>query len=193
MKLFNKGQIEGALKAHHLYKTLAYPSNADFEVVLWVGGIGGCTITVDDAKVVHKIWEASVPKLKGSTVQETGQRKPQNLMKVPRELLQLQQNVCIGINIFFVNGHIFFMTYSRKICFTTVTHIINHKVSEVWAAMHKIYQMYMLRGFHIVEIAGDGDSAWIADQVASLPTNPVLDLAAASQHYRRAVLVVINT
>ncbi len=74
------------------------------------------------------------------------------------------------------------MTYSRKIFFTTVTHLINRKVSEVWDAMHKMYQMYMLRGFHIVEIAGDGEFAWIADQVASLPTNPVLDLAAASQH-----------
>jgi hypothetical protein len=103
-------------------------------------------------------------------------------VKVPRELLQLQQKVCIGIDIFFVNGHIFFMTYSRKICITTVTHLINCKVSEVWDAMHMIYQMYMLREFHIVEIAGDGELAWIADQVASLPTNPVLDLAAASQH-----------
>ena len=75
------------------------------------------------------------------------------------------------------------MMYSRKICFATVTHLINHKVSEVWDAMHKIYQMYMLRRFHsIVEIAGDGQFAWIADQVASLPTNPVLDLAKASQH-----------
>ncbi len=55
-------------------------------------------------------------------------------------------------------------------------------MSDVWDAMHKIYQMYMLRGFHIVEIAGDGEFAWIADRVASLPTNPVLDLAAASQH-----------
>ncbi len=103
-------------------------------------------------------------------------------MKVTRELLQLQQKVCIGIDIFFVNGHIFFMTYSRKICFTTVTHLINHKVSEVRAAMHKIYQMYMLCRFHIVEIPGDQEFAWIGDQVASLPTNPVLDLAAASQH-----------
>ncbi len=49
---------------------------------------------------------------------------------------------CIGMDIFFVNGHIFFMTYSRKICFMLVTHLINHKVSKVWAAMHKIYQMY---------------------------------------------------
>ncbi len=74
------------------------------------------------------------------------------------------------------------MTYSRKICFTTVTHLIKHKVSDVWATMHKIYQMYLLRGFHIIEIAGDGEFAWIADQVASLPTIPRLDWAAASQH-----------
>jgi hypothetical protein len=34
MKLFTKQQIEGALKVRHLYKTLAYPSNADFEAML---------------------------------------------------------------------------------------------------------------------------------------------------------------
>ncbi len=56
------------MKAGHVYKTLGYPSNANFEAVLRVGGIGGCTITVDDAKVAYKIWGASVPRLKGSTV-----------------------------------------------------------------------------------------------------------------------------
>ncbi len=151
MKLFTKQQIEGALKVHHLYKTLGYLLNANFEAVLQVGVIGGCTITVDNAKVAYKKWGASVPRLKGSTVRETAHRKLQSIVKVPKELLQLQQKVCISINIFFVNGHIFFMKYSRKICFTIITHLINHKVSEVWALMHKIYQMYMRRGFHIVE------------------------------------------
>jgi hypothetical protein len=109
MKLFTKQQIEGALKVRHLYKTLGYSSNAHFEALLRVGGIGGCTITVDDAKVAYKIWGSSVPRLKGSTVKEAGRRKPQSLVKVPKELLLLQQKVCIGIDIFFVNGHIFFM------------------------------------------------------------------------------------
>jgi hypothetical protein len=72
--------------------------------------------------------------------------------------------------------------YSRKICSTAITHLINHKVSEVWATMHKLYQMYMLCGFHIVEIAGDGKYVWIADQVASLPITPILNMAAASKH-----------
>jgi hypothetical protein len=64
VKLFTKQQIEGALKAHHLYKTLGYPSNADFEAVLQVSGIGGCTVIVDNAKVAYKIWGVSVPRLR---------------------------------------------------------------------------------------------------------------------------------
>jgi hypothetical protein len=51
MKLFTKGQIEGALKVRHLYETLGYPLNADFESLLQTGGIGGCTLTADDARV----------------------------------------------------------------------------------------------------------------------------------------------
>ncbi len=57
---------------------------------------------VDDAMVANKIWGDSVPRLKGSTVRETGKRKPQSLVKVPRELIQLQWKVRIGIDIFFV-------------------------------------------------------------------------------------------
>ena len=44
MKLFTKQKIEGALKARHLYETLGYPLNADFESVLRAGGIGGCLL-----------------------------------------------------------------------------------------------------------------------------------------------------
>jgi hypothetical protein len=60
------------MMAHHLYTTLGYPSNTNFEAVLKVGGIGGCTATVDNVKVAYKNWGASIPRLKDSTVRETG-------------------------------------------------------------------------------------------------------------------------
>jgi hypothetical protein len=63
-----------------------------------------------------------------------------------------------------------------------VTHLINHIASEVWTAMHKIYQMYMLCRFYIVEIAGDGEFAWIADQVAFLSTTPILIFCYSLKH-----------
>jgi hypothetical protein len=64
MKLFTKQQIEGAMKVRHRYETLGYPSNVDFESVLRAGGIGGCTLTADNARAAHKIWGDSVPRLK---------------------------------------------------------------------------------------------------------------------------------
>jgi hypothetical protein len=42
--------------------------------------------------------------------------------------------------------------------------------------------MYLLRGFQIVVIAGDQEFNWISDLIVSLPTAPILDWAAASQH-----------
>jgi hypothetical protein len=61
----------------------------------------------------------------------------------------------------------------RKIFFTTVTHLVNRKVNGVWAAMHQIYQMYMLRGFHILEIAGDGEFV-LGSQIKWHPSLPIL-------------------
>ena len=52
---------------------------------------------MEDAKVAGKIWGSSVPRLKGSTVRESGHRKPQSLVKVPRELLKLQQKVSLPL------------------------------------------------------------------------------------------------
>jgi hypothetical protein len=48
--------------------------------------------------------------------------------------------------------------------------------------MHKIYKMYMLCRFHIIEIAGDREFAWITDQIAPLLTFPILNLVAASKY-----------
>jgi hypothetical protein len=107
----------------------------------------------------------------------------QNIVKVPRELIKLQQDVELAIDCFFVNKHIFFTTYSTKICFTTVTHLAHRTKAYLWEALFVTYKMYLLRGFRIVVIAGDHEFvASISELVVQLPTAPKLDWAAALQH-----------
>jgi hypothetical protein len=80
----------------------------------------------------------------------------QSIVKVPKELIKLQQDVELAIDCFFVNKHIFLTTYSTtKICFTTVTHLAHQTKSLIWEALHATYKMYLLHGFMIVVIAGD--------------------------------------
>jgi len=116
-------------------------------------------------------------------VRWNGKRVAQSIVKVPKELIKLQQDVELAIDCFIVNKHIFLTTMvSTKICFTTVTHLTYRTKALIWEALHTIYKMYLLHGFRIAVIAGDHEFASISDLVIKLHTAPKLDWPAASQH-----------
>ncbi len=115
--------------------------------IVSAGGISGCKVTPDDVKAAEVIWGRSVLKMKGNTVRRNGKRVAQSIIKVPKELINLQQDVELAIDCFFVNKHIFFTTYSTKICFTTVMHLGFRTKAFIWEALHVTYKMYLLRGF----------------------------------------------
>ncbi len=130
------------------------------------------------------IWGQSVLKLNGNTVQRNGKCLMQRIVKVPKELIKLQQDMELEIDFFFVfvNKHLFFTTFSTKICFTMITHLTSRSTVIIWVALEATYKMYLLQGFHIVVIKGDHKFNTISDMVVGLPTTPSMDWAAASQH-----------
>ena len=77
------------------------------------------------------IWGHSVLKMKGNTVQRNTKRLVQSVIKVPSELIKLQQDVEPAIYIFFINKHAFFATYNTDIFFTTVTHILSRQANNL--------------------------------------------------------------
>jgi len=87
----------------------------------------------------------------------------QSTVKVPKELIKLQQDFELAIDCFFVNKHIFLTTSSTKICFTMVTHLAYWTKSLIWEDLHATYKMYLIRGFRIVVIAGDHKFASISN------------------------------
>jgi len=82
----------------------------------------GCGVTLDNAKAAEVIWGQSVLKMKGNTVRKNAKRMTQSIVKVPTKFIKLHQNVELAIDVFFINKHIFFITFSTQICFTTITH-----------------------------------------------------------------------
>jgi hypothetical protein len=151
-------------------------------VIVSVGGVPGSDVTIEEVKAAEVIWGQSVLRMKGNTVRRNGKCVGQSIVKAPGELIKLQQDVELAIDCFFVNKHIFFTTYSTKICFTMVTHLAYRTKAYLWEALFVTYKMYLLRGFRIVAIAGDHKFASISELVVQLPTAPKLDWVAASQH-----------
>ncbi len=182
IKLFSKQQIDGAVKTRELYEKLIFPSTSDFRAIVSAGGVPGSDVTIDDVKAAEVIWGWSVLKMKGNTVRRNGKRVMQSIVKVPMELIKLHQDLELAIDCFFVNKHVFFTTFSTKICFTTITHLSSRNEEVIWVALLATYKMYLLRGFRIVVIKGDHEFASICYLAVGLPTKPSLDWAAASQH-----------
>jgi len=174
--------IDSAVRARALYDKLIYPLTADFQAIVSARGIPGCEVTPEDAKAAEVIWGRSVLKMKGNTVRKNAKRMTQSIIKVPTEFIKLHQNVELAIDVFFINKYIFFTTYSTKICFTTIIHLTFCMKKLKWEALLAIYKMYLLRGFRIIVIKGDHDFSLVSDLVATLPTTPNRDWAAAAQH-----------
>ncbi len=120
------------MQARDLYKKLIHPSTADYRAIVSVGGVPGSDVTIEDFKATEVIWGQSVLKMKGNTVRRNSKCVVQSIVKVPRELIKLQQDVELAIDCFFVNKHIFFTTYSTKICFTSRSLILHTTQKHVF-------------------------------------------------------------
>jgi hypothetical protein len=85
-------------------------------------------------------------------------------------------------DIFFVNKIPFFLTLSRKICFTAVNHLSDRTVTTIFKAFEEIYIFYLNRGFHISTLHVDGEFAPLKAQIQAMPGGPRVNLTSANEH-----------
>ncbi len=88
----------------------------------------------------------------------------------------------LTINIFFVNKNPFFLTLSRVLYFTTVTHLPNRSLDQIFKALEGIFDYYLQRGFRVTFITGDGELASLEQFTNLLMGVPWLNLTSANEH-----------
>jgi hypothetical protein len=138
---FSQRQLKGAELAKSLYAKLGYPSPKDYRWIIQSNQISDCPVTVQDVDNAHTIWGKNIAALKGKNTRTKPIHVAGNFVKVPKELLKLHKDVYMTADILFVNRIPFFITLSRKICFTTVNHLNDRKVSTIFKAFKEIYQL----------------------------------------------------
>jgi hypothetical protein len=88
----------------------------------------------------------------------------------------------MSIDIFFVNQIPFFITLSRNICFTKVTHLANRKFVNIFKAFKGKYVYYLQIGFQITTVTGDGEFEPMQKLMNELPSASRLNLTSANEH-----------
>jgi hypothetical protein len=178
---FTKRQIKSAELARNLYKNLSYPSMKDFKWVIKSNQIKDCPVTVQDIDVARKIWGKNIAALKGKTTRSKSIPVARDYVKVPMELMNLHKEVFLTTYIFFVNNIPFFLTLSRKICFTAVNHLADRTVPHIFKAFKEMYQFYLQRGFLIKTVNADDEFAPLKTLIESMPGGPMVNLASANE------------
>ena len=97
-------------------------------------------------------------------------------------LTEATQGSVLNPRHFFVDNIPFLLTLSRKICFTSVNHLANRTVPQIFAAFKKIYQYYLNRGFCITTVHSDGEFAPLQALILSLPGGLMINLESANEH-----------
>jgi hypothetical protein len=82
----------------------------------------------------------------------------------------------------FVNKIHFFLTLSRKICFTAVNHLADRTVLQIFKAFKEMYQYYLQRGFHIKTVHANGEFAPLKSLIESMTGGPMVNFASANEH-----------
>jgi hypothetical protein len=154
----------------------------DFKWVIQSNQIKDCPVTVQYINVARKIWGKNIAALKGKTTRSKTIPVARDYFKVPMELMKLHKEVFLTTEIFFVNKIPFFLTLSRKICFTEVNHLADRTVPQIFKAFKDMYQYYLQRGFHIKTVQANGEFAPLKPLIESMPGGPMVNLASANEH-----------
>jgi hypothetical protein len=174
--------IISAELARTFYKTLSYPSVKDFKWVIQSNQIKYCPVAIQDIDMALKIWGKNIAALKGKTTRSKSIPVARDYVKVPMELMKLHKEVLLTTDIFFVNKIPFFLTLSRKICFTAVNHLADRTVPQIFKAFKEMYQYYLQCGSHIKTVHADGEFAPLKPLIESMPGGPMVNLARANEH-----------
>jgi len=93
-------------------------------------------------------------------------------------ILQHHRDVTLCMDIFYVQGHLFFHTISRKVQFRTVAPVLDRKKDTLLRETRAVVALYQSRGFNIPDLHTDMEFGCIRNDV--LPTR--LNVTAADDH-----------
>ena len=115
MKAFTNREINPGRRAWRLLDTLFSPSDTDLKWICQSNSIRNNPIIPEDSDITYNIWGNNVKALVGKGIKHLTKHVDDHKLKIPRKLEKLKELVLIVMDIFFVNGILFFLSLIRKI------------------------------------------------------------------------------
>jgi hypothetical protein len=139
-KLYSKRQVKLVEVARASLHNAGFSPEQDFRLMVQNGHISNCPIqinVVDQAKHIHG---KDVRLLKGQTTRNKPLPVIENIVPVPKEILNLHYDVFLTVVLFYVNKIVFLVAHSRRICLTTLKWLDTRIITGVFAALREVFK-----------------------------------------------------
>ena len=165
--MFTRRQVQSADGARKLHIRLGRPAKKIFEHIIAKGLINNCPYTLDDVKRIEIVYGKDLVTLKGHMTKKKGavllHIQPIGL---PEYILKYHMNVCISVDVLYIQGYPFIHTYCRQQTkFRTITLIPNKSAAILLKELRVVINIYQQRGFIIDAINADNDFAPLEEEL----------------------------
>ena len=137
-KFLTPKEIAQANVAKWLLHALGYPSVVDLKTIIKMNAIQDNPVTKSDIKLMEHLYRPNIPTVKGKTTRQCPHKLVNNMVSIPHELHDTQCNICLYIDIMYVNGMPFLTTISKNIKYHTAMWVPDCTASTIASLVESI-------------------------------------------------------
>jgi hypothetical protein len=119
--------------------------------------IANCPVTTADINLAEKLFGKDIASLKAKTTRRKTTPVVNDVVEIPRELIEAQHGVDLCFDIMFVNGLPFLTTISKRILYRTAQWLTPNKPQVCRSELNAVFDIYQRAGFKVKCVHCDGE------------------------------------
>jgi hypothetical protein len=144
-------------------------------------------VTTDDVNLATKAYGPDVGAIKSKTTRGKPTPVTSNIVEIPDELLEVQQDLTLSMDGLTANSVKFLSTISHDLYYRTAQYVAKAVASVYEECMNELLALYKRGGFTISEIHSDNEFCKVMDPLSARQDPPIsMNYAAAQEHVPRA-------
>jgi hypothetical protein len=163
------------------------PTVDDLKAMIRMNLIKNNVVTPDDVNLAPQAYGPDVGGIKGKTTRRRPTPVVNNMVEIPDELLDVQQELTVSIDGLTVNSLKFLSTISHDLYYRTAQYVASPVASIYEKCMDELTAVYKRGGFTISEIHCDNEFRKVMDPFSARQNPPIkMNYASAQEHVPRA-------
>ena len=150
-------EVKGADAARKQQEEIGWPSDTFYKHIIGNNLLTNTEVTLDDVVRAEYIYGPAQPLFEGTMVRKRPVQNKVEKVPLPTPIATKHARVSISVDFFYVNGHVFLTSKSRKLNFVTAKYHKTRNMKTIIETLNEIRRIYGTRGFHIENIHADNE------------------------------------